>query len=235
MSSTGSAGTFFDAKRLAVRTAAKRQSLAGRSRDAGRVAAAASCAGRAIGVRRQSRHSRPAQIRHGRELLAVPPLPRRGSRHRHRLAPIGEVAASLRARTRMGSGTVGVVLARRFAWHALQIGRGDEARTRQRARARAGLSAGARRRARSAVGRRACAGKFARGAEENGPRTRRRRAQGRSASAGCAACAQCAIRLAERFSQPHRRSRKRDAPPDPIGLKRTPGAYRRSGGRGFPL
>ena len=39
--------------------------------------------------------------------------PRRGSVHRHRLAAIGQVAASVRARARMGSGAVGVVLARR--------------------------------------------------------------------------------------------------------------------------
>ena len=44
--------------------------------------------------------------------------------HRHRLAAIGQIAASLRARARMGSGRSGVVLARRLARHALQIRNG---------------------------------------------------------------------------------------------------------------
>ena len=66
-----------------------------------------------------ARHARAAQGGHRPELLAVPSLPpgRRG--HRHRLAAIGEVAASLRARARMGGGAIRLAVARRFALDAI--------------------------------------------------------------------------------------------------------------------
>ena len=61
--------------------------------------------------------------------------PRRRSVDRDRLAAIGEVAASLRARARMGSGAVGVVLARRLAGHAFRLAaRVTKARPREPAR-----------------------------------------------------------------------------------------------------
>ena len=51
------------------------------------------------------------------------------SSDRHRLAPIGQVAASVRARARMGSGADGVVLARRLARHAVRVRQRDESAT----------------------------------------------------------------------------------------------------------
>ena len=65
----------------------------------------------------------PPAGRPGRCLLAVPPLPCRRSHHQDRLAQIGQVAASVRARDRMGGGAERLAVARRLAVDALSLER----------------------------------------------------------------------------------------------------------------
>ena len=78
-------------------------------------------AGRSSGRLGQPGRAWPAAHRHRRKLLAVPPLSSHDAVTRHRLAPVGQVAASVRARARMGSGADRVVLARRRRQHGFRL------------------------------------------------------------------------------------------------------------------
>ena len=126
---------------------------------------------------------------------------------RHRLAAIGQVAASVRARARMGSRPDRLVLARQRSGHAVRFGRGDQAGARQSSASGAGFASGARRRAGGASGRvlsarrvalhpvphRPFPARFRHAGQGTRPcRTGRRTAQG-------AHRARCPHRLAQRF------------------------------------
>ena len=99
---------------------------------------------------RGARHPRPPPRRHRRDLLAVPPVPGERSRHRHRLAPLGQLrhtstCASANGRRRIPSGCGPTS---RPPWpsssHLAPITKRDRARGADAGRRRA---AGARRRA----------------------------------------------------------------------------------------
>ena len=155
MSSADFAALAFDGTGFGSRPHPQIELLAGAGRTACRRTAAVAGRRRAPRLLHQPRRAWPPQGRHGRKLLAIPPLRSGRFRGGCRLAPVGQVAASVRARARMGSRTVSVVLARWIADHAIQIAilRNDKDRARHPAGARAGIATPARRRAHRARGR----------------------------------------------------------------------------------
>ena len=128
---------------------------------------------------------------HGRDLLAVPPVPGERPGHRHRLAPLGQLRPPLRARARMGGGAHLLAVARHLAVHGLPQPPGAHLQARPRAGADAGhgRAAGARRRAHRAHGADAADGEpqghLAHRRDAGRPRGRRRGAD-EPAAAGAA-------------------------------------------------